>query len=717
MFLFLSQVTIEIQGQDSQVSTPPAVDQAHAPSWNAYFPLPMSDGEFSGESPTITLTIKDKGSMSNAFIAKCDIQLPDCVMSPPYEKIVLKNWPLLNKKGEGTTGTIHLELAREPFQGMEGRDDGISRGEGQTTLLEDLGEDEDDDGLADGRLHVEIVSVNNVPLELQDLQNRGCKLKIQLDPPGKNRTTRVCQAADRVTTDGAAGAGQVMSFDFQHGSTTGEGSVLNSVVLPHTINDGGRGAVEAGESLMTVWLVQPKKGMFGKDTVLASGSITQEVLQQLIVKPTVAASKSMQLQIPFHSGTENMGQSSATVKVQYIPAMSGRLRIVVKQAKNLTNVARMGIQDPLCTMVLEGTTVRTEEATDGGDRPKWKSQQQFIRYTNATQNKPVELKVLLKNNGFAGRTIGVCTIPLQPLIATSGNESTAWYQLTTEGKGHKKAGEIEISLLFTKDLGEEGVVHATKEEEDDNEQETVARTENKVYTPPPRVVERAAKQKEEKRKGLDAGARLKLLKDLFYQIDTNGDKEVDQMELATMLESIHADYEILEVYLREKCGLDVNVGGDSTNDTSQSSISPSESSSAAPAAAAPLTSSIILQAIDTNGDSKITWQEWCTFLGDGHQNFDPVADAAAKQKEMVVKPGKFIDNLDKIDATTDFTQSQEAARKREQAKRDAEHQALLDAQKEAFERTQARDKAALDKKLKGKFDVATLKKVQRLDTC
>ena len=553
----------------------------------------------------------------------------------------------------------------------------------------------DDIDDADGRFHVEIVSVNNVPLELKDLQNRGCKLKIQLDPPGKNRTTRVCQAdTDRVTTGGAGD--QVMSFDFQHGST----SVLNSVVLPHAINEGG-------ESLMTVWLVQPKKGMFGKDTVLASGSITQEVLQQLIVKPTVAASKSMQLQIPFHSGTENMGQSSATVKVQYIPAMSGRLRIVVKQAKNLTNVARMGIQDPLCTMVLEGTTVRTEEATDGGDRPKWKSQQQFIRYTNATQNKPVELKVLLKNNGFAGRTIGVCTIPLQPLIATSGNESTAWYQLTTEGKGHKKAGEIEISLLFTKDLGEEGVVHATKEEEDDNEQETVARTENKVYTPPPRVVERAAKQKEEKRKGLDAGARLKLLKDLFYQIDTNGDKEVDQMELATMLESIHADYEILEVYLREKCGLDVNVGGDSTNDTSQSSISPSESSAPAAAAAAPLTSSIILQAIDTNGDSKITWQEWCTFLGDGHQNFDPVADAAAKQKEMVVKPGKFIDNLDKIDATTDFTQSQEAARKREQAKRDAEHQALLDAQKEAFERTQARDKAALDKKLKGKFDVAT----------
>ena len=173
----------------------------------------------------------------------------------------------------------------------------------------------DDIDDADGRFHVEIVSVNNVPLELKDLQNRGCKLKIQLDPPGKNRTTRVCQAdTDRVTTGGAGD--QVMSFDFQHGST----SVLNSVVLPHAINEGG-------ESLMTVWLIQPKKGVSGKDTVLASGSITHEILQRLIVKPT-AASKSMQLHIPFQSGMYSMGQSSATVKVTYIPA-------VAKQAKNV----------------------------------------------------------------------------------------------------------------------------------------------------------------------------------------------------------------------------------------------------------------------------------------------------------------------------------------------------------------------------------------------
>jgi hypothetical protein len=154
--------------------------------------------------------------------------------------------------------------------------------------------------------------------------------------------------------------------------------------------------------------------------------------------------------------------------------MSGRFRINVKQAKNLKNVARMGVQDPMCTIVLGSFgTVRTEEATDGGDRPKWKNNQRFISYTNATQKAPEELKISLKNNGMLGRDIGSCIVPIQPIIATAGNESTTWYTLKTE-KGNS-AGEIEISLMFTKDLGEESnMEQATKEEEQDGEDETVA---------------------------------------------------------------------------------------------------------------------------------------------------------------------------------------------------------------------------------------------------
>ena len=212
-------------------------------------------------------------------------------------------------------------------------------------------------------------------LEGRDFRNRGCKLKVQLNPPGKSRLSRTCEASDKTDEEGN------VSFNFTTASKgIGEGTAMNSLILPHTINDDGRGAVERGESLMTVWLIEPKKGMFGKDTIVASGSITQQALKNLIVKPNVTASKSMKIKIPLLSGEYKMMEASATVKLQYIPAMSGRLRINVRQARNLKNVARLGIQDPICTLVLgKFGTVRTDEARDGGDRPKWKNQQRFIR--------------------------------------------------------------------------------------------------------------------------------------------------------------------------------------------------------------------------------------------------------------------------------------------------------------------------------------------------
>ena len=45
-------------------------------------------------------------------------------------------------------------LRREEFEGVTDRDDGQNRGVGDTTIEEDFSEDEDDDGKADGRLHL-----------------------------------------------------------------------------------------------------------------------------------------------------------------------------------------------------------------------------------------------------------------------------------------------------------------------------------------------------------------------------------------------------------------------------------------------------------------------------------------------------------------------------------------------------------------------------------
>ena len=67
-------------------------------------------------------------------------------------------------------------------------------------------------------------SVNNVPRGLKDVQKRGIKLKIQLDPPGKSRVSRTCPVDTNQNDDTTT-----CSFTFE-GQEKNEGSVLNSVV-------------------------------------------------------------------------------------------------------------------------------------------------------------------------------------------------------------------------------------------------------------------------------------------------------------------------------------------------------------------------------------------------------------------------------------------------------------------------------------------------------
>jgi hypothetical protein len=90
--------------------------------------------------------------------------------------------------------------------------------------------------------------------------------------------------------------------------------------------------------------------------------------------------------------------------------------------------------------------------------------------------------------------------------------------------------------MFTTDTPDS--LHASKEEEEDNEVEvTQAKKGNKGYVPPPRVLARKEKQKKKKQQALDAGQRLKLLKELFYDI-AGDDKTIDQTELSNMLASV-----------------------------------------------------------------------------------------------------------------------------------------------------------------------------------
>jgi hypothetical protein len=109
---------------------------------------------------------------------------------------------------------------------------------------------------------------------------------------------------------------------------------------------------------MTLWLVEPKasfpQGLYGSDTILASGAVTEEMLKTLVHGHNghnnnnnggrSTASRSLKLKVPFKSGKYDVGNSEAVVKLQYIPALTGRLRINVRQAKNLIKGGGIGIQ-------------------------------------------------------------------------------------------------------------------------------------------------------------------------------------------------------------------------------------------------------------------------------------------------------------------------------------------------------------------------------------
>jgi Ca2+-binding EF-hand superfamily protein len=650
-------VRLSIVGQDVTVSTPSADDQGTTPQWNSYFPIPLTD-DISG-SPTVHIEVKHKGGvMGDTFIAQCQFQLPSHVLKPPFERLDLKDYALRDKNNKEQTGSIWIQVQRQPFEGMEGRDDGLGRGEGQTTLLQEEGADEDDDGEIDGRLHVELMSVTNVPqLEGRDLRNRGLKLRLQLDPPGKSRQTRVVSCSDKLPSSGN-------NLDFVFRGAMSDGSFDNSVVLPFAINEDGRGAVEAGEALLTIWLVEPSKGMFGKEIVVASGQVKSNVLTSLVVKADKPVRQSATVQVPLSSGNYDMGGTVVNCKLQYVPALSGRVRAIVKQAQDLANVSIAGLQDPICKLILGSERTTTTEATDQGQNPKWKGgEQRFLRYTNANQHAPSELKVQLWNNGIGGRSIGTVNIPILPLIANAGNEQTRWYDLKTM-KGKDGAGKIEIALLFIRDhLNDE---QATAEEivMEDRVDDALRKGDT------PELSEDELKMLKKKqgraKERLDAGARLKLLKDLFKVIDKDGSGQASRNELAEMLKlaTENENLNILREYLLEKFELTGEDAGER------------------------LTADLILEGIDENDDDMVSWAEWIAFIGNGRL-LDRTSSSDSPGDLLNTSGGrmkKANDDGKKIDGLTDMNDENRKARDAAlEAEKVRKAQALADDKQKALE--------------------------------
>ena len=69
--------------------------------------------------------------------------VPDPFRKELVEYRVVPEVLMLQKNGKDA-GKLLLDLRREEFEGVTGRDDGQNRGLGDTTVEEDFGEDDDD---------------------------------------------------------------------------------------------------------------------------------------------------------------------------------------------------------------------------------------------------------------------------------------------------------------------------------------------------------------------------------------------------------------------------------------------------------------------------------------------------------------------------------------------------------------------------------------------
>ena len=87
-------------------------------------------------------------------------------------------------------GNLYVRLRREEFEGVTDRDDGQNRGVGDTTIEEDFGEDEDDDGKADGRLHLDVLELKDFEDTNHVIQNSKFKIRACINPAKKFRRTK-----------------------------------------------------------------------------------------------------------------------------------------------------------------------------------------------------------------------------------------------------------------------------------------------------------------------------------------------------------------------------------------------------------------------------------------------------------------------------------------------------------------------------------------------
>ena len=304
---------------------------------------------------------------------------------------------------------MYVRLRREEFEGVTDRDDGQNRGIGDTTIEEDFGEDEDDDGKADGRLHLDVLELKGFEDPKHVIQNSKFKIRVCVNPAKKFRRTKELFKFELDDTS------KKWKFDPSHNPTVSGKKRKNpenfQFVLPYMANV-GNGGVGLEETNVNLELYIPGT-CFSKSTTFAMGKIPWEMLDLEPRKgedhfpPKPARQYDIPLNIVKDNETVTLG--IATVKATYIPFVAGKVKVSVSRGYSL-QLAKFSRPAPRVSMIpiVNGKEIKSEkqdmqpsaphngkEAERGN--PEWLNSQMTARYSNGHQKEPDYLKLKVSN--------------------------------------------------------------------------------------------------------------------------------------------------------------------------------------------------------------------------------------------------------------------------------------------------------------------------------
>jgi len=615
-------VRVEVVDQDTKVDSDIAVDEGKTPTWDSYFPVDISDGE---AQTKLKISVFDNNGKSNTLIGEKEITLTPDIMEPmesekpkdsvpdPFRKElveyrVVPEVLMLQKNGKDA-GKLLLDLRREEFEGVTGRDDGQNRGLGDTTVEEDFGEDDDDDGEADGRLHVDVLNFQGFKDPDHFIQNSKFKVRLCINPAKKFRKTEESFkfTLDEETKDEKTNTWKYDTSKDKTASGTKQKNPKNfQFVLPYEANIGNTSA-KLEETNVTFQLYVPKKGVFGKKKIFAMGTIPWEILDPLEPgknEDNFPPKPPVEYDVPLNivKDNETITLGSAKVRLTYIPFVAGKIKVGVSKAYNLP-LGPFKEKKPRIQMipVIDGKEVTSRKTdmqpsapSNGKDaekgNPEWTNPQMTLRYTNGKQKQPDYLKIKVTN--VPNKFVGEYLVPFYDILRHNvGGKMILEGKTLTNEKGSPTNGKIDAEIIFYID-GKAAIAKTTAKEE-----KAIVENNEKAQQG-----ENVPESEETKQRKEDATKIMKL-KELFYKIDKDHSDTITKEELKTVImDSAESNKEISE-FLQKAWKAYTKVQNNLAKENKDKQPAPKEYNA----------DNVVDMIEGEGGDNTITFQEWVQF--------------------------------------------------------------------------------------------------------